>query len=353
MGTLDLGQIGPLAHWAVVGLAGSGIGAALGVPMVWPSTRRSIDIRLMGGWLLALSAVVAIISARLMGLLPSTAGVNHAINLAGLAAYPLLYLYVREQTRASRGLRQFWWLWVPAAAYVALLIGRSALGMTTKVPFVWMLPVVLVFTGMCLALVLRREKAYTAALVPAEGIVAFLVVMNVAQIVRMLFGHVGLVPALVPLVATGGFVAMVGLIVWRSVESRPGAGVTAPVKRYEKSGLDREAAAALLDRIDRALSTDRLFADAGLTLGGLAAAVESTPHQVSEVLNRYASVTFHELLNRRRVSDVKAQLLDSANDRFTIEGIGASAGFGSRSALHAAFRRLEGVTPSEFRARRG
>ena len=66
-------------------------------------------------------------------------------------------------------------------------------------------------------------------------------------------------------------------------------------------------------------------------------------------LNRYAGVSFHELLSRRRVDDVKAQLLDPANDGYTIEGIGLSAGFGSRSALYAAFRRLEGRTPAAFK----
>jgi AraC-like DNA-binding protein len=73
---------------------------------------------------------------------------------------------------------------------------------------------------------------------------------------------------------------------------------------------------------------------------------------VSEVINRYAGMSFHDLLTRRRVADVKVQLLDPANDRFTIEGIGAASGFGSRSAMYAAFRRVEGITPKEFRDRR-
>jgi AraC-like DNA-binding protein len=69
-------------------------------------------------------------------------------------------------------------------------------------------------------------------------------------------------------------------------------------------------------------------------------------------LNHYACVSFHDLVNRRRVEEVKAQLLDTASERFTIEGIGASAGFGSRSALYTAFRRFEGMTPAAFRASR-
>ena len=59
MGTTEL---------AFVGLAGSGIGAVLSVPMVWPLSRRPIDMRLIGVGLLGLSIVAAIISkARVKG----------------------------------------------------------------------------------------------------------------------------------------------------------------------------------------------------------------------------------------------------------------------------------------------
>jgi len=343
MGTLEL---------AVVGLAGSGIGTVLGVPMVWPASRRPRDVRLIGGALLGLAALAALVSGRVIGLLPATPGINHLVNLIGLGSYPLLYLYIREQSDRPMQVRDGWWLWLPAVVYAGALLARAALGVSTRVPFAWILPVLLAFTSLCVAAVLRQRRTKQELLVPAAWIVAFLVAMNAAQIARMLFGHVPLVPALIPLVVTGGFAALVAIVAWRVVEPQPAVERVMPDRRYARSGLDAESAAVLLARVDRALSADRLFADPGLTLGRLAAAVDSTPHQVSEVLNRYANVSFHELLARRRVDDVKAQLLDSSADRFTIEGIGASAGFGSRSALYAAFRRLEGMTPSEFKARR-
>ena len=337
MGTVEL---------AVVGLAGSGVGTALGLPMVWPGARRPIDVRLMGAWLLCLSALIAIVCARVIGLLPTSPGVTHAVNLIGLASYPLLYLYLREDTGRPVRIRSHWWLWVPAVVYVGILIGRSALGISTRVHFAWMLPVLLAFTALSATAVVRRTAPPAPRLVRAEWIVLFLVVLNAAQIVRMLFGHVPLVPALIPAVVTGGFVALVALVVWRTLDT------TASAPKYARSGLDATAATTLLARIDAALTRDRLFADASLTLPRLAAVLDCTPHQVSEVLNRFANVTFHELLNRHRVADVKAQLLNPDSDRYTIEGIGASAGFGSRSAMYAAFRRLEGMTPTQFRDRR-
>jgi AraC-like DNA-binding protein len=338
-------------EFAVVGLTGSGIGTALGVPMVWPRANRPLATRLMGGWLLALSAVAAIISARVIGLVPGNAATEHTINLLGFVAYPFLYLYLREQTQTRATFTAAWWLWLPAAIYIAVLLTRSALGSNTRVAFVWILPVLLAFTTLCASL-LRLRDPRRAGIVPATWIVGFLILLNAAQIVRMVFGHIEPVPALVPLTATLGFVSLVALVMWRTVEPHPSMDARAPAQRYEKSGLDHGAATILLGRIEGALSANRLFADPDLTLARLAAAVDGTPHQLSEVLNRYAGVTFHELLNRRRVADVKAQLLDPAADRYTIEGIGASAGFGSRSALYAAFRRLEGMTPAEFRARK-
>lgn len=339
MGTLEL---------AVVGLAGSGVGAALAGPMVW--ARKSADVRLMGGSLLAMSALIAIVSARVMGLLPATAAVNHLVNLLGFLAYPMLVLYVRERTSAPA--TSTWWLWVPVAVYAALVLSRLALGQPTRVPFVWLLPIVLGFTAICVVLTFRGRREHHRGLIPVTWLVGLMVIVNVAQIARMLLGHLPLVPALVPVVVACGFVALVARVVWGAVGGPAPVDMPVPAIRYEKSGLAEDTGRALLARIEHSLTTDRLFTDANLTLAGLAAAVDSTPHQVSQVINRYAGVTFHELLSRHRVADVRAQLLDPAADQFTIEGIGMSAGFGSRSALYTAFRRVEGTTPTEFRARR-
>jgi AraC-like DNA-binding protein len=153
----------------------------------------------------------------------------------------------------------------------------------------------------------------------------------------------------VPLVMSLGFLTVAAFFVWRAL-AHVADGATPAAPRYERSGLEQSRAPDLLRRIEDALAGDRLFARADLTLTDLAGAAGLTPHQVSEVLNRHAGVSFHDAVNRRRVADVKAQLIDPASERFTIEGIGASAGFGSRSALYAAFKRFEGTTPSAFRA---
>lgn len=339
---------------AVVGLVGSGVGAALGLPMVWPRPRGASDPRLLGAAMLLVSAVAALISARLAGFVPASDLVGHAINLGGLAAFPMAVVYTRHATGSPN--RHALTLWVPAGVYLAVAVGRAVLGLDTGVPFVWLLPVVLSFTAMSAATLRRRIGRPATALVPPEWVVGFLAVVNVAQIIRMDFGHVPAIRALVPLVFTGGFVAMVAFVAWRTVAARLetpiGAAVMArpAAARYERSALDEPSARALLARLDEVLTWERLFARPELTLGQLADAAESTPHLVSEALNRFGGTSFRDLVTSRRVDDVKAQLRDPHSDRYTIEGIGASAGFRSRSALYDAFRRREGMTPTAFRA---
>lgn len=333
---------------AVVGLAGSGLGTAVGMPLVWPRSTRSLDVRLLGAAVLLMSAIGALISARLAGFVPASDGIEHVINLLGLCAFPLLVFYTRLATEAPLDRATVAIYNAPALLYLVAFAVRTSLGVDSSVPFAWMLPVVLGFTVACTATLVLRGGSRTG-LLPAEWLVGFAILLNVAQVVRMEFAHVAMVRGLIPIVITVGFLSVTMLLAWRAVTTPPIAEGEAPGPRYERSGLAESHAPELLQRIDDALTANRLFAQPDLTLAQLAAAASSTPHQVSEVLNRYAKVSFHDLINRHRVEDVKRQLDDPASDRFTIEGIGASAGFGSRSALYAAFKRYEGMTPTAYR----
>lgn len=325
---------------AFVGLAGSSVGTVLGVPMVWPRADRRRDIQLFGIAMLLMSLISGLISARLAGLAPSTESTARAINLLGLLTSPLLVMYARYAAVAPITRRQAAW-WAPAIAYVLLITLTD-----TRVPFAWLAPVVYGFT-IASAITLWRHRERRSVIVPAEAVVAFCILLNVAQFVRMQWNDFAVVRALVPIVMSLGFAALAAYASARIAMPRSAAAIQP--RRYERSGLDQISAGELLARIERALKEDRVFTRVDLTLAQFAIAVDATPHQVSEALNLHGGTSFTDLITKYRVEDVKAQLLDPANDNFTIEGIGASAGFGSRSALYAAFRRLQGMTPAQFR----
>ena len=165
----------------------------------------------------------------------------------------------------------------------------------------------------------RRGARTAGTLVPPEWVVGFLVELNVAQIVRMDFGHVPVVRAIVPLVLAGGFVSMVAFVAWRSVSAlaapRAGEPGKRPMPPAPPARPATSAPASTRPRRPRCWRASIRRSPTGdscarpdLTLGLLATAAGSTAHQVSEALNRFRGVTFHELVNRHRVDDVKAQL---------------------------------------------
>ncbi len=319
----------------------------MAVPMVWPLVHRPFDARLVGGLLMGLALGSGLISARLAGLLPEGPGADHVVNLLGLLSYPLLVVLVWAQRTPAGWPRGAWLLWIPAVGYAAALgLRGSAPG-----PFRPMLPLSLGYTRVS-GIQWRRSATSPrrghAPFVPVGGVLAFTVVLNAAQVARFVFRDQPAIRGLVPVVVTLGIVVAASVLTGRLLQRWP-ATPDVGHNQYERSGLRLDEAQALWSRICEVMETDRLYADPALSLARLVAVVGATPHQVSETLNRHGGTTFHDLVNRRRVADAKAQLSDLASDRFTIEGIGLAAGFRSRSAFYAAFRRYEGMTPTAFK----
>lgn len=114
---------------------------------------------------------------------------------------------------------------------------------------------------------------------------------------------------------------------------------------YQRARLANDDAAELEARIRAAMTTERLYTRPGLTLAELADAVAATPHEVSQVLSTRLQSNFYSLINEYRVEHVKAAL---GSGRPVLD-LAYEAGFQSKSTFNAAFRKVTGVTPREFR----
>ena len=119
--------------------------------------------------------------------------------------------------------------------------------------------------------------------------------------------------------------------------------------RYERSGLGefetRQLKAALLALMAR----EHPYRDPELTLPALAERLKSTPHKLSEVLNRELSQTFYDFVNGYRVDEVRLRLADPNTKHLNILALGLDAGFASKSTFNQAFKKLTGQTPSAYR----
>jgi len=122
----------------------------------------------------------------------------------------------------------------------------------------------------------------------------------------------------------------------------------APAEKYEKSGLTKEKAKLVLEALLR-LMQQQPYTNPDLTLNQLAGMLSISPHNLSEVINTQLQQNFFDFINRYRLEKVKQDLADPTKKHLKMLALAFDAGFSSKSAFNAIFKKHTQMTPSEYR----
>jgi len=184
------------------------------------------------------------------------------------------------------------------------------------------------------------------------GTTLYLLVFGFIQILTALqaFGiqSVELYHTTVPLIVTA-IIYGLGYMGLRQKELFSPAEEVAAVRKYEKSALTPDVAREYAERVQRCMEGEKPFLESDLTLPGLSSRIGVPSYQLSQVINESLGTSFFDFINGYRIEEAKRLLLDSSKSAYTILAIAEEAGFNSKSAFNAAFKRHAGQTPSEFR----
>ncbi len=143
-------------------------------------------------------------------------------------------------------------------------------------------------------------------------------------------------------------IAYMGLVQKRVFSSEP-IGKFLPVKKYQTSSLTQGASESIKRHMERLLREEKVFKENELRLADLAAYMNISRHQLSQVINEHYGVNFFELINSRRVEHVKRLLADPAFSHYTIMQIAYDAGFNNKASFNRYFKKEIGMTPSAYR----
>ena len=105
----------------------------------------------------------------------------------------------------------------------------------------------------------------------------------------------------------------------------------------------------LMERLDQFLVQERQFMDPDLSLERTAQALDVSSGHLSKVINQELQTSFKDFVNKLRVEEAKRYLLDDSFSHYTLLAIGLEAGFNSKSAFNASFKKIAGQTPSQFK----
>lgn len=124
-----------------------------------------------------------------------------------------------------------------------------------------------------------------------------------------------------------------------------------PETKYAKSTLAPVEKFRILKAIEEQIHVHNFHLNPSASLKGLADEIKSTTHAVSQVINEEKGGSFFEMLAFHRIQQAKRLFKKPEYQHYKIEQIAEEVGYLSKSAFNTSFKKITGLTPSEYRDR--
>lgn len=140
-----------------------------------------------------------------------------------------------------------------------------------------------------------------------------------------------------------GYQAMGGLDHFPRIEWSNGKYKTSPLSTNQMAGYRQQLIALM--------ASDKPFLEPNLKISDLAAKLNMPSHYLSQVLNEEMQTNFYDFINGYRVKEAGQRLLDKNYRHYSILAIGLDCGFTNKTTFNRTFKKITGLTPSEYQAR--
>ncbi len=111
-----------------------------------------------------------------------------------------------------------------------------------------------------------------------------------------------------------------------------------------------EKVSELKEKLTSLMELEKPYLNPELTLKDLAVQFGITRNQLSYLINTSLNSNFYLFVNEYRVSHWKGLMQKDEKKQFTILAHALDSGFNSKSSFNAIFKKLTGLTPSEYRS---
>jgi len=118
-----------------------------------------------------------------------------------------------------------------------------------------------------------------------------------------------------------------------------------------KKLISDEELIGIKESVTKLMVEKEVFLDSDLNLIKMSELLNISPHQLSYVINTGFNENFYQFINKYRVEKTKELLLKKEMDNLSILGIAYESGFNSKTSFYTVFKKITGITPSEFKKR--
>lgn len=139
------------------------------------------------------------------------------------------------------------------------------------------------------------------------------------------------------------------MILFKLVVSPKSVLPKADTRAYKTSSLSKSKAEVYKREFLRLMDKEKLFTNSDITVNQVAQKMGIPRQYLSEVLNVYLKSNFQDYMNKYRAEKFVECLKDEKFRNYSIMGIANEVGFKSKSSFNTTFKKIYGITPSEFR----
>ncbi len=118
------------------------------------------------------------------------------------------------------------------------------------------------------------------------------------------------------------------------------------VENEVKEDLTREK-----QKVKTYFEAEKPYLNPDLTLPEMAKLLKMGTNELSQVINSGFKMNFNDFVNTYRVDEVKNSMLDLKNEHLSLLAIAYDSGFNSKATFNRVFKKLTGVSPSQYLAK--
>lgn len=121
-------------------------------------------------------------------------------------------------------------------------------------------------------------------------------------------------------------------------------------KGITKSHGVRNARLQISNGIKRVIETEKRYTDPEFNLKEFSNEMGIGTKELAEYFNEELSISFKDYLHKKKVEEFKNLVKSGRENTYSLEGMAQLAGFKSKATFYRIFKKLEGTTPSEYKA---
>ena len=108
----------------------------------------------------------------------------------------------------------------------------------------------------------------------------------------------------------------------------------------------------LIVQLEHYIKVEEIFTNKNLKISDLSALMNTTDKALSFYIHESFGVSFPEYINQLRVEKVKTLLHAKEQEKYTLLAIAEKACFSSKSSFNAVFKKVTGLTPTQYKSGR-